>query len=207
VSKVQQLCADFVPTLLACGAGRYGRIVARALRSEEAGAIYHAGVRGNARAPIFTSHSMYEIYLVLLGRTVEKFELECHAYCLMPNHVHLVEATPNANLARAMQWLNSTYARAFNDLHGRSGHVQQGRYWSRRLVDEPYAFAAIRYIELNPVRAGLVREPGDWPYSSYRAHAGLEPPPSFLTMDLFVEQLSADPRQARLLYREFVAGV
>lgn len=185
----------------------YGRIVARPLRPEEEGAIYHAGVRGNARSTIFTSDAMYETYLVLLGRVVEKFELECHGYCLMPNHVHLIMATPNANLARAMQWLNGTYARAFNDFHGRSGHVQQGRYWSRRLVDDSYAFAAIRYIELNPVRARLVSVPADWPYSSYRAHAGLEPPPSFLKMDLFVEQLSADPRRARILYREFVAGV
>jgi putative transposase len=135
---------------------------------------------------------------------MRRFNVICHAYCLMTNHFHLLLETPDANLSKAMRQFNSVYTQAFNRRHGRVGHVLQGRFKSIVVDREAYLLELCRYIVLNPVRAGMVKEPGKYPWSSYRATAGLGKKPDFLAVDWILEQFGADRVQARKEYRLFV---
>jgi REP element-mobilizing transposase RayT len=146
-----------------------------------AGLVYHVTARGNAKAPTFLADADYEVFLSGLAVARRLDGLLCHAYCLMPNHYHLLVETPRANLDDAMHRLNSAYAVRFNRHHGRTGHVFQGRYWSNLITDDSYALTVVRYIAANPVQAGLCEAPEDWPWSSYAATAGLAPPQPLLT--------------------------
>jgi putative transposase len=155
--------------------------VGRPHRPLAAGLIYHVTARGNAKAPTFLAAADYEVFLAGLAVAGRLDSLLCHAYCLMPNHYHLLVETPRANLDEAMHRLNSTYAVRFNRHHDRTGHVFQGRYGSKLITDDGYALAVVRYIAANPVQAGLCAAPEDWPWSSYAATAGLATPRPFLT--------------------------
>jgi putative transposase len=145
------------------------------------GLIYHVTGRGNGKAPIFLADADYEVFLSGLAVARRLDGVLYHAYCLMPNHYHLLVETPRANLDDAMHRLNSAYAVRFNRRHGRTGHVFQGRYGSKLITDDSYALTVVRYIAANPVQAGLCAAPEDWPWSSYAATAGLAPPQPFLT--------------------------
>jgi REP element-mobilizing transposase RayT len=155
--------------------------VGRPHRPLAAGLVYHVTARGNAKAPTFLSDTDYEVFLSGLAVARHLDNLLCHAYCLMPNHYHLLVETPRANLDEAMHRLTSTYAVRFNRHHDRTGHVFQGRYGSKLVTDDDYALTVVRYIAANPVQAGLCASPEDWPWSSYAATAGLAPSPPFLT--------------------------
>ena len=134
--------------------------MARAPRVQVAGGLYHVGSRGVRRTRIYRSNGDYVLFELLLQRAVERFGWRCHTYCLMPNHYHLLIETPAPNLSAGMQRLNSTYAQWFNDLHGFSGHVFERRFFSR-LVESSYdLLELVRYIVLNPVRAGICDEAG-----------------------------------------------
>ena len=100
----------------------------------------------------------------------------CLAYCLMPNHVHLLVETPGANLGIGMQWLHGLYAQTFNERHGRSGHLFQGRYGSVRVTTDAQLWMLVRYLAVNPVRAELCARPADWRWSSHGALAGSSDP-------------------------------
>jgi len=143
--------------------------------------MYHAYSRGNRRATIFFDDADYATFLRHFESVVERFEWMCHGFCLMPNHYHLLLETPEPNLARGMHVLNLAYARHLNWRYARSGHVFQGPYRSSLVRREPHLIELCRYIALNPVRAGLVAHPADWRWTSYRATAGLEPAPPYLT--------------------------
>jgi putative transposase len=118
----------------------------------------------------------YRLYLALLGGIVVAKKWRVLAYCLMPNHIHLVIETPEATLARGMQHLHGLYARLFNDRHGFVGHAFQGRYGSKLIRDEPQLFVVLRYVALNPCEAGLADEPLDWPWNSFGdAISGVSP--------------------------------
>jgi REP-associated tyrosine transposase len=146
-----------------------------------AGLVYHITARGNAKAPMFLTEADYDVFLSGLALARHLDGLLCHAYCLMPNHYHLLVETPRANLDDAMQRLNGTYAMRFNRHHERTGHVFQGRYGSKLVTDDEYALTVVQYIAANPVQAGLCDAPEEWPWSSYAATAGLRPSPPFLT--------------------------
>lgn len=178
--------------------------MARPLRIEFPGAIYHVTSRGNAQASIFLDDIDRSTFLAVLGLTMRRFNVICHAYCLMTNHFHLLLETPDANLSKAMRQFNSVYTQAFNRRHGRVGHVLQGRFKSIIVDRDAYLLELCRYIVLNPVRAGMVKEPGKYPWSSYRATAGLGKKPGFLGVDWVLEQFGADRVQARKEYRLFV---
>ena len=178
--------------------------MARPLRIEFPGAIYHVTSRGNAQAPIFLDDIDRNTFLSVLGLTMRRFNVICHAYCLMTNHFHLLLETPDANLSKAMRQFNSVYTQAFNRRHGRVGHVLQGRFKSIVVDRDAYLLELCRYIVLNPVRAGMVKEPGKYPWSSYRATAGLGKKPDFLAVDWILEQFGTDRVQARKEYRLFV---
>ena len=148
--------------------------MARPLRIEYAGAVYHVTSRGDGRKPIFRDDEDRMVLLAILKEVKDRYHWYCYAYCLMENHYHLVIETPDANLSRGMRQLNGVYTMRFNRRHDTVGHVFQGRYKAILIQKERHLLEVCRYVVVNPVRARLVRNPGDWRWSSYRATAGME---------------------------------
>jgi putative transposase len=177
--------------------------MSRPLRIEAAGLTYHVTARGNGRMTIYLDDADRLEFLRLLAKVVREREWLCHAYCLMGTHYHAVVATVNANLSSGMRQLNGDYARWWNDRHGHVGHVFQGRFNAQIVEDDTYLITACTYDVLNPVRAGLAVLPEEWRWSSYRATAGLEAVPAFLSPKALWERLGPDPTNR---YREHVAG-
>ena len=178
--------------------------MARPLRIEYEGAVYHVTSRGNAGEDIFRDDAGRVRFLKVLGVAVERFGWICHAYCLMTNHYHLLIETPEPNLSRGMKHLNGVYTQWFNRRHSRAGHLVQGRFKAILVEKESYLLELVRYIVLNPVRAKLVRSASDWPWSSYHAAAGQTAPPDFLTTAWILSQFADDPATAIHAYRTFV---
>ena len=147
--------------------------MARPLRIEFPNAIYHIMARGNARQAIFHEPEDYERLRRGLGQTVQRCDWTLLAFACMPNHLHLLLQTPQANLSRGMQYLLSGYANWYAKRHHRPGHLFQGRFRGELIEDESYFWAVSRYIHLNPVRGKrpLVSHPRDWPWSSYPGYA------------------------------------
>jgi REP element-mobilizing transposase RayT len=157
--------------------------MARPLRLQFPGAIYHVTARGNDRRPIFEDDDDCARFLILLASVVARYRVRCHAYCLMENHYHLLLETPEANLSLAMRQLNGVYTQGFNRRRERCGHLLQGRFGAQLVDGDTYLLEVCRYIVLNPVRAGLVAHPRQWRWSSFRATAGEAPPPGFLSLE------------------------
>ena len=178
--------------------------MARPLRVEYEGAVYHVTSRGNGRADIYINDEDRKAFLEVLGDVVERFNWICHAYCLMSNHFHLLIETPDANLSRGMRHLNGVYTQGFNRHHGRVGHVLQGRFKSILVEKGSHLLELARYVVLNPVRAKMVRSAKDWKWSSYRATAGQQEPLPLLTTDWILLQFSDDRQRATDFYRKFV---
>jgi REP element-mobilizing transposase RayT len=149
--------------------------------------------RGNERRSIFRDDKDRQRYVDTLVEAVGQFGLRLHAFCLMPNHYHLVLGTPRANLSRAMGWLQTTYTARFNARHRRSGHLFQGRFKAQLVEADEYARWLVEYVHLNPVRPRKKGEPvpperakelAQYRWSSHRAYAGLERrPASWLCLD------------------------
>jgi len=178
--------------------------MARPLRIEFAGALYHITSRGNAREDIFRNDGDRKVLLSVLAKVTEHMHWRCHAYCLMGNHYHLLIETPEPNLARGMRQVNGIYTQRFNWRHARTGHVFQGRYNAILVDRDSYLLELARYIVLNPVRAHLTQSPERWVWSSYRATAGLETVPLWLTVDGVLGQFGGDRARSRKVYAEFV---
>jgi len=178
--------------------------MARPLRIELPGSLYHVTSRGNAQAAIFLDDIDRKSCLSVLGLALPRFNLICHAYCLMTNHFHLLLETPEANLSAAMHPFNSVSTQAFNRRHGRVGRLLQGRFKSIVVGRDAYLLELCRYIVLNPLRAGMVKEPGSYPWSSYRATAGLDKKPDFLATDWILDQFGENRPQALKAYQRFV---
>jgi REP element-mobilizing transposase RayT len=178
--------------------------MARPLRIEFAGALYHVTSRGNERRSIFRNDGDRRMFLTLLGQAVKRFHWSVTAYVLMTNHFHLVIQTPEPNLSRGMQWLNGTYAAWFNHRHQRAGHLFQGRFHAFLVEKEAYFAELLRYVVLNPVRAKMVVRPEDYRWSSYRATAGLEVAPAWLDVASALAWLTEEPAAANTAYRDFV---
>jgi len=178
--------------------------MARPLRIEYDGALYHVTSRGNAREAIYLCDEDRERFLEILTDVITRFGWLCHAYCLMENHFHLLIETPEAGLSRGMHLLNGTYTQWFNREHQRVGHLYQGRFKAILVERESYLLELARYIVLNPVRAGLGKRVDSWPWSSYRATAGRGAVPSFLEIKWLLSQFDPDPMRAMVAYRRFV---
>lgn len=178
--------------------------MARPLRIEFPGALYHVTARGNAQQDIYKDDNDRQLFLKLLGNACERHDWVCHAYCLMDNHYHLLIETATPSLSKGMKYLNGTYTQAFNRCHNRVGHIYQGRYKAILVEKKSYLLELSRYIVLNPVRAGMVRSAKDWKWSSYRSTAGLSDKESWLTTDWLLSLFSKRRKQAQLSYREFV---
>ena len=178
--------------------------MARPLRIEYPGALYHLTSRGNAREDIFRVDADREEFLAVLGAVVERFGWRLYAYCLMDNHYHLMVETPKANLSQGMRQLNGVYTQRFNRRHGRVGHVFQGRFKAIVVDKQGYLLELSRYVVLNPVRARMVKDPHRYRWSSYRASAGLEDLPGFLDATPLLSHFADSLPAARRRYVAFV---
>ena len=169
--------------------------------------IYHVMSRGIRGMPIVSDNADRRFWLGLLEDTISTRNWISHTYCLMTNHFHLLVQTPDANISEGMQRLNSEHAQFFNWRYGHKGHLFQARFRSEIVDDEAYFVTVSRYIALNPVRAGLVWRPEEWPWSGYPSTVGLAPA-SRLTTDTVLTRFSDDVVEARLAFRDFVyAGI
>lgn len=149
--------------------------MARPLRLESPGNVYHVTVRGDRKERIFDDDADRISLLQLINEAVELHHWHLLAYCLMNNHYHLEVETPIANLAAGMRRIDGCYTQRYNARHERVGHVFQGRYKALPILTEQHLFGACRYIVRNPLRAGLAQDPAEWEWSSFRASALLAP--------------------------------
>lgn len=149
---------------------------------------HHVTQRGNRRQQTFFNDEDYALYLDLLQSACTQFDVACWAYCLMPNHVHLIlEPHDQTGLGAALKRTHQSYTRHINAREGWSGCLWQGRFGSSAM-DEAHALIAVRYVELNPVKAKLCQQARDWPWSSARAHLTGEPDP-LLSAVPFLERI------------------
>jgi REP element-mobilizing transposase RayT len=179
--------------------------MARPLRLEFPGAVYHVTSRGNARQDIVADDRDRTEFLSMLAHVVDRYGWLCHAYCLMDNHYHLLVETPQPNLSLGMRQLNGRYTQAYNRRHHRVGHLFQGRFTAILLEKEAHLLELCRYVVLNPVRARLVPHPRQWLWSSYRATVGETKAPAWLTTDWILGQFGQRVGPAQEKYRAFVA--
>jgi len=178
--------------------------MARPLRIEFAGALYHVTARGNAQQNIYLTDDDRQAFLTLLQRACDRYHWLCHAYCLMSNHYHLLIEIQSSTLSKGMKYLNGTYTQAFNRRHKRVGHVLQGRYKGILVEKDSYFLELSRYIVLNPVRARMVRAAKDWPWSSYRATVGQAKAQPLLTTDCILGNFGKQKKRAQEKYKAFV---
>jgi len=178
--------------------------MARPLRLEFAGAMYHLTSRGNDRQKIFFTDADRELFLNTLSGVVSRYGWICHAYCLMANHYHLLVETPKANLSIGMRQLNGMYTQSFNRAHKRVGHLFQGRFKAILVEKKSYRLELCRYIVLNPIRLKSTVKAQSWKWSSYRATAGFISAPTFLSTDWVLGQFGKSRSQAQKRYREFL---
>lgn len=176
----------------------------RPRRADVPGFPQHLTHRGNDRQDVFFSDEDRLAYLGLLCLHAREQQCRVHAYVLMGNHVHLL-VTPDlpGGLSRMMQAVNRSYVRRINRARGRTGTLWEGRFHSTLIDTDRYLLACQRYIELNPVRAGIVAHPGDYRWSSYRAH-GLGKPDSLLAAHSMFERMAPDLGERRRRYVEFI---
>ena len=146
--------------------------MARPLRIEFDGAVYHIMARGNAGDDIFRDDDDRAEFLSVLAEVCEGFDWRVLCYCLMANHIHLVIATDRATLSRGMRQVLGVYSQRFNRRHGRYGHVFQGRYKALLVETSAYLIQLCAYVLRNPVAAGLVSGAKQWPWSSYLLNSG-----------------------------------
>jgi putative transposase len=188
--------------------------MARALRLEFEGALYHVCARGNRRERIFADEKDCLRFVALLKESLGRYQVEIHAYVLLPNHFHFLACTPKANLSRWMHWLVGAYSVFFNLRHKKSGHLFQGRYKSFVVEGGDYLLGLSRYLHLNPVR-GRVIGGGDpkerrkrlraYRWSSYRGYADLGKQNDFVSQELVLGELGGSGlTQRKLRYRRFV---
>ena len=178
--------------------------MARPLRLEYKGALYHVTSRGDRREDIFEDDDDRLQWLDNLGKVCSRFNWRIHAYCLMDNHYHLVLETPDANLSKGMRQLNGVYTQYFNRRHNRVGHVFQGRFKAILVDKEAYLLELSRYVVLNPVRARMVKNINKWPWSSYLSMTGKHTSPEWLETDWLLSHFSKQRKRAREKYINFV---
>jgi putative transposase len=175
--------------------------MARQSRLIVPGVAAHLTQRGNDRADCFRRGSDYMVYLVHLRELAEELACEVHAYCLMSNHVHLLMTPPSKDAcSKLMKNLGQRYAQYFNRAHERTGALWEGRYYSCVVESPRYVLACYRYIELNPVRAGLIGHARAYTWSSHAANAGLRPD-KMVTPHTVYLALAEDGARRQLAYR------
>lgn len=170
----------------------------------------HVIQRGNNREPVFFTDDDYRFYLQILGEAAERAGVRLHAYLLMTNHVHLL-VTPmeEAGIPQLMQMLGTRYVRHVNLAYRRTGTLWEGRYRAAPIEADAHLLSCMRYIELNPVRARMCAEAGDYPWSSYRGHAGGAADPLLSDHPLYLAlegEAASRAETYRSLFREALPG-
>lgn len=180
-------------------------------RLEYANALYHVTARGARRSAIFQDDDDRASLLAILGAALRECDAQAFAYCLMGNHYHFVLQTRRANLSALMHRVNSAYSLKHNRRHRLPGPLFEGRFKALHVDRDAYLLEVCRYVDLNPVRAGLVDSPGQWAWSSYRAHVGSTQSPSWLAsqelLGVLTGRAAEDTAQtavSRQLYAEWV---
>ncbi|MEI6352162.1 MAG: transposase [Verrucomicrobiota bacterium] len=186
--------------------------MARPIRVEFEGAVYHVTARGNERRLIFRDFEDRKLFLAALEQCVDQHGLRVHGYCLMGNHYHLLVETPRGNLSRAIGWLQTTYTIRFNRRHRRSGHLFQGRFKAHLVEADSYAMELIRYVHLNPVRpknksASVPAERREalreYRWSSHQSYTGQTSAPGWLCLD-WLSYFGRTRRAAQREYEQFI---
>lgn len=176
----------------------------RPARIQISGALYHVTAQANTGRVAFTDDVDRVNFLELVEEVVQRRQWSCRSYCLLSTHYHLLVLTPEPDLAAGMQYLNGRYGQWANWRRSERGHVFGGRYGSRMVTSEGHALEVHRYIALNPVRAGLVGNPLDWPWGSLRALLGRRKPESFLDLQSVLDEFGPSARSARRRLRSFI---
>lgn len=177
--------------------------MARKPRIHAPGATYHVILRGNARQDIFSDDKDRYRFYEILQKSCERYQCRVHAFCLMTNHVHLELQVGGFSLSRIMQNISQRYTQWFNWRHKKSGHVFQGRYKAVMVDANEYLLELAAYIHLNPVRAHMTDQPGEYPWSSHRAYLGKENL-SWLETNFILSQFSSNEKKARTKFAAFV---
>ena len=178
--------------------------MARPLRLEFPGAIYHLTSRGDRREPIYEGDEDRIQWLEVLSRACERYNWRVHAYCLMDNHYHVLLETAEGKLSKGMRHLNGVYTQYFNRQHNRVGHVFQGRFKAILVEREAYLLELSRYVVLNPIRARMINDMDEWGWSSYQATIGKTPVPNWLETDWLLSHFGRQRKRARERYIGFV---
>ena len=178
--------------------------MARPLRIEFAGALYHVTSRGNGREDIYLDEEDRKLFMIVLGECCDLFNWSVHSWCQMTNHYHLLIETPDANLSKGMRYLNGVYTQRFNRSHSRKGHLFQGRYKAILVDKDEYLQELSRYIVLNPVRVGMVEGAEDWLWSSYSAITRMKPCPSWFDREWVLSCFGTKEKTAIKRYIQFV---
>jgi putative transposase len=178
--------------------------MARKPRIEFEGALYHVITRGNQRQQVFKVTEDYERYLKILGDYKVRYDFVLYAYVLMENHVHLLIETKEVPLSKILQGVNQRYTMYFNRKYGTVGHLFQGRYKAMLCDKDSYLLSLVKYIHMNPVRAGSVKSPGAYPWSSHGSYVGRAKDRGIVESELVLRMFSEDRRKARRAYREYM---
>ncbi|MCU0244857.1 MAG: transposase [Acidobacteria bacterium] len=182
--------------------------MSRQLRIDYPGAFFHVYSRGNRRQEIFLSDDDRFFFLKILGDAVLDFGIRFHAYCLMPNHYHLLIEDLYGALSKALHAINTRYTVYFNKKNDRCGHLFQGRFKSILVEAETYAWELVRYIHLNPVRAGLVSRPEQYHWSSHQEYVGGKQKQPWLCSSVILGRHDRTHTEDRVLFEKFVlAGI
>lgn len=177
--------------------------MARPLRIEYSGALYHVLNRGVERRKIFGGDRDCEEFLGIIRALFPRYRVTLHAYCLMPNHYHLFLRTPLGKLRRFMQELGGDYGMYYNKRHHRVGPLFQGRYKAQLVDKDEYALQLSRYIHMNPVMAGMARKPEDYRWSSYRTYMGAGKADTYLHTGFLLAMFQGNAGRRRAAFRSF----
>jgi putative transposase len=173
-------------------------------RLQVAGGVYHVTTKSNTGRVAFTNDDDRQMFLALFAEVVQQREWSCRSYCVLSTHYHLLVCTPEPDLAAGMQYLNGRYGQWANWRREQEGHVFKGRYGARMVTSEGHALECHRYIALNPVRAGLVRDPLAWPWGSLPALLGRTEPADFLDPQSVYDEFGPRVAGARRRLRTFI---
>jgi putative transposase len=168
-----------------------------------AGGLFHVTTRSPGRRAILPDDAARATCLDLVRRACARFRWDCHAYCVMTTHYHLLMTTREPTLSRGMQWLNGLYGSNFNETYASHGHVFGARFKSVHVTSDAHLLWLISYIAMNPVGAGACTRPTDWRFSSYSALIGRRPA-GFLELQSVLRLFAFDPGEARRRIDEFV---
>jgi len=181
--------------------------MSRPLRIQYPDAWYHVMNRGRRGEEIFTRKNDYTVFIDLIKELVEDYNVKIAAYCLMPNHYHLLVQTPDANISRSMRHLNGVYTQRFNRIHHCDGQLFRGRYKSILVDADRYLLELLRYIHRNPLESGLVENLQKYSWSSHKGYLSGAKKWDWLHKDFILSLFSKNEAESVRRYRQFVSKV